>query len=466
MTNRAAFALECVVRNIEPESQWTRAVEAMRKMSEFEKAAVWLELSNTAKETGTEAEKMIALSQYKLVFKRAIRDVENIPVMLIETGNNSNVCCDEIKRRLDRISVVLKAMLQRIHNHEIHVDTESESEDVERFMADSPSGQNTGIIPMRGQMENMKHETERLDADMRRMREVKEKSDMETQERIDELFRIIEKNTESREKESKKMAEDIKKMETSQEQKESEMQKRVEEMSSAQDKNFNAYTRLFEQTIAVIKDIEATQKDLNDLIAKNHAFMSEIKAEIVGLKQEVKNTKEETKNVEHSITELIPALTQLVFTHKETAETQTEPPIGTSTTNPTSEASTQNEPISTAEMSTQSEQGVDTQTADEKHNPVDSTPETSDDSGSSSGRSAGNSDMPDSKKANNEGKTKAAKGNGGKKRKVKAINARKDNTSPSRKEWDPSTAKPGQPFVGRPLPPDPLHPTEHKTSHK
>ena len=482
MKNRVVLALECVVRNIEPESQWEKAVEELKRMSDFEKSIVWIELSNTAKEMHSEAERMITLSQYKLVFKRALKEIDETQQPIFITGDDKNSCCDEMKKKLDKIVITLHAIHSKVYNHDIKVETDSESEvDIERDdTAYSKPPRSTNNNPIRTVQPNDSVQTQintvrqdRFVVELKDMIAKREQSDRQIDKRIEELSIKQEQISDSA---KERLTVEIKGLLELQQQHESETKKRVDEISNAQEKNFNAYTRLLEQTMSIIREIESTQGLLNNLIAQNNESITEMKTEMKEMQEDIAYIKEETREMNQSIQSLIPDLIALVSTqHPQTTEafTQntTEPSFDAykqSSNAPLADASTQsneaeNKPrTDTPDKSTLSENS-DTKPAgesapsDNSDRKPESTPSDHGDSESSSGRSAGgsensrarlsenNSNKSDDKKKNKP--TTHARGRGkDKEQRVHVINQKKESKSPTRPAWDPTPARPGEEF--------------------
>ena len=65
MTDEACRALQHVHNKVDTEAQWSRAVGCLQTMTDLQIALAWQTLS-----TGTDP---VALSQYKMLFKRALR---------------------------------------------------------------------------------------------------------------------------------------------------------------------------------------------------------------------------------------------------------------------------------------------------------------------------------------------------------------------------------------------------------
>jgi septal ring factor EnvC (AmiA/AmiB activator) len=78
-------ALRHVHEDIDTENQWARAVRGLQGMSNMELALVWRELADAA--LGRE-EVVVLLSQYKMIFKLAVREAGRLYTPML-------ACCDE-----------------------------------------------------------------------------------------------------------------------------------------------------------------------------------------------------------------------------------------------------------------------------------------------------------------------------------------------------------------------------------
>jgi len=76
MAQNAVKALDYVVRNVDADAQWSRAVASLRQMSQLERLRAWVELSNRALGSSEPLNGTVLHSQYKLAFKRAVREAD------------------------------------------------------------------------------------------------------------------------------------------------------------------------------------------------------------------------------------------------------------------------------------------------------------------------------------------------------------------------------------------------------
>jgi hypothetical protein len=116
--NAVARALFCVVKKIEPESQWEKAVQGLREMDHVQKSLVWVELANGALALPSESERAALHSQYKFAFKRALREAENQPeTVLISGGDIGGDASVQLQSSVksDSVMMLLRLILEKLH---------------------------------------------------------------------------------------------------------------------------------------------------------------------------------------------------------------------------------------------------------------------------------------------------------------------------------------------------------------
>ena len=102
-------ALDYVVRNVDTETQWRRAVDGLKRMNSLEKTRMWVDLSNLALKIDDPVRASVVLSQYKIAYKRAMREAEGVVINAWERLNSD--VCDGFDRPLNQIQHILEEML-------------------------------------------------------------------------------------------------------------------------------------------------------------------------------------------------------------------------------------------------------------------------------------------------------------------------------------------------------------------